>query len=197
MSTPLEEQLRTTLASIGDGVISADSRGYIVFANKVAESLLRADQGQLLGKLLDEIFQTVNELTRVRMENPVAQVLRGAPVGLTDQTILIAQDGSEIPIDESAAPIRSESGELQGAVLIFRDVTERRRSAMNDRLLASIVESSDDAIVSEDLNGIVTSWNRGAERIFGYTAAEMIGQSILKLIPEDRHSEETYILNLI
>jgi PAS domain S-box-containing protein len=198
MPTPLEEQLRTTLASIGDAVISTDHRGHVVFVNRVAESLLRADQAVLVGKPLDEVFHIVNEFTRARVENPVTRVLReGAPVGMANHTILIAPDGHEIPIDDSAAPIRSASGELQGAVLVFRDVTERRRAAMNDRLLASIVESSDDAIISKDLHGIVTSWNRGAERILGYTAEEMIGHPIDTIADPSNPSEMPAILERI
>ena len=93
-----------------------------------------------------------------------------------------------------AAPIRSETGAILGMVLVFRDVTLRKRADETSRLLASIVESTDDAVFSKDLNGIVTSWNKGAERMFGFTAEEMIGRPILKIVPDDRAGEDTDIL---
>ena len=85
-------------------------------------------------------------------------------------------------------------GEIIGFSTIARDISSRLRADRAGRRLAAIVESSDDAIVSKDLNGIVTSWNRAAEKIFGYTAAEMVGQSIRMLIPDDRQSEEDHVL---
>ena len=198
MPTRLEEQLRTTLASIGDGVISTDPQGKVVFANKVAQSILRTPESGLLGRKLEDVFHIVNEFTRDIVRNPIERVLReGAIVGLANHTILITRDGAEIPIDDSAAPIRSDTGELQGAVLVFRDISERRRAEINDRLLASIIESSDDAIISKDVNGVVTSWNRGAERMFGYTAQEMIGRPIVTIADPANPGEMPAILERI
>jgi PAS domain S-box-containing protein len=198
MPTRLEEQLRTTLASIGDAVISTDPGGKVVFVNKVAQSILRTPESGLLGRQLQDVFHIVNEFTRDIVANPVERVLReGVTVGLANHSILITRDGAEIPIDDSASPIRSDSGELQGAVLVFRDITERRRAEMNHRLLAGIIESSDDAIISKDLNGIVTSWNRGAERIFGYTAQEMIGSPIATIADPSNPGEMPEILERI
>jgi PAS domain S-box-containing protein len=132
------------------------------------------------------------------VESPLVKVLsQGVTVGLANHTVLIAQDGTEIPIDDSAAPIRSEDGELQGAVLVFRDVRSRRKAETTQRLLAAIVESSDDAIISKDVNGIVTSWNKGAERIFGYSAEEMIGEPIATIAAPDRIDEMPRILERI
>src|SRR6476620_10701538 len=102
--------------------------------------------------------------------------------------VLISRDGRDIPIDDTAAPIRDESGELVGVVLIFRDITERRRMELTRSHLAAIVESSDDAIIGKTLEGVITSWNKGAERIFGYTADEIIGRPIAVLIPPERHN---------
>src|SRR5436309_9693106 len=95
---------------IGDAVISTDLEGRIVFTNKVAQSLLRMSEADLLRQPLDEVFHLVNEFTRAKIENPIARVLReGAVAGLANHTVLVARDGAEIPIDDSAAPIRSES----------------------------------------------------------------------------------------
>ena len=122
-------------------------------------------------------------------------------VGLANHTVLIKKDGSECPIDDSAAPIRNEQGHVSGCVLIFRDVTaqrlierEKANQLITARLLASIVESSDDAIISKSLDGIIQSWNAAAERLFGYTAEQAVGQHISLVIPPDRIAEEDEII---
>jgi len=194
----LQEYLRTTLASIGDAVLSTDAKGRIVFANKVALDLLRASEAGVLGQHIDEVFQILNEFTGIKVESPLTRVLgEGVTVGLANHTVLIATDGTRIPIDDSAAPIRGEGGEVQGAVLVFRDVTARRASQHTQRLLASIVNSSDDAIISKDTKGIVTSWNSAAERMFGYSAAETIGRPIAIIAAPDRLEEMPRILERI
>jgi PAS domain S-box-containing protein len=190
--------LHTTLNSIGDAVISTDTSARITFVNPVSQSLLRQGEADLIGKNLEDNFRIVNEYTRAAVQNPVAKVLReGAIVGMANHTVLICADGREIPIDDSAAPIRGTDGKIKGTVLVFRDISERRRAEQTSRLLASIVESSGDAIVSKDLNGIVTSWNPGAERIFGYTATEMIGKPISTIAAPDRLDEMPAILQQI
>jgi PAS domain S-box-containing protein len=171
------ERFETTLRSIGDAVIATDAQGRVTFANRVALGLLRWPEEDLAGAPLEEAFRIVNEESRATVESPLRRALReGAIVGLANHTVLIAKDGTETPIDDSAAPIRSADGTAQGAVLVFRDITQRRHAEAASHLLASIVESSGDAIFSLDLRGIVTSWNKGAERIFGYRADEAIGQ---------------------
>ena len=197
-SREVRELMETTLRSIGDAVISTDAKGYIVFANQVARSLTGWADQDLTGMHLDEVFVIVNEHTRATVESPVAKVLReGGVVGLANHTILIARDGTETAIDDSGAPIRDKDGNIRGTVLVFRDITERRRAEETSQLLASIVASSDDAIISKDLNGIVTSWNAGAQRIFGYTPEEMIGQPVARLAPPDRLQEMPRILERI
>ena len=114
-------------------------------------------------------------------------------VGLGNHTILIAKDGTETAIDDSAAPIRDEDG-VTGCVLVFRDVSARRRADRANAMLAAVVSSSDDAIVSKALDGKIVSWNTGATRLFGYTAEEAIGKPISLIIPEDRQQEEREII---
>src|SRR5262249_41770739 len=182
-----EEWWRVTLASIGDAVIATDARGRVAFLNSVAESLTGWKQSEAEGRLLEEVFVIINETTRARVDNPVARVLEtGYVVGLANSTVLINRHGRDLPIDDSAAPIRNESGELIGVVLIFRDITERRRTETVRSYLAAIVESSDDAIIGKTLEGLITSWNKGAMKIFGYTREEAIGQPITIIIPSDR-----------
>jgi PAS domain S-box-containing protein len=122
------EWLRVTLASIGDAVISTDADGRVSFTNGVAELLTGWSGAEALGRPLSDVFQIVNERSRQAVENPALSALRGGTVaGLANDTILIAKDGTERPIDDSAAPIRNEQGEVVGSVLVFRDITERKR----------------------------------------------------------------------
>lgn len=192
------QRFQTTLASIGDAVIATDGEGRVTFTNTIARSLMKIAEADAPGRHLDDVFQIVNEFTRAKVESPVTKVLReGQVVGLANHTLLIAQDGTEVPIDDSAAPILSGDDSVQGTVLVFRDISERRRAEAASRLLASVVESSEDAIVSKDLKGLITSWNKGAERIFGYTAEEMAGRPISILAPPDRADEMPDILERI
>ncbi len=135
------EQLRVTLASIGDAVIAADTEGRVTFLNPVACSLTGWTQEAATGTPLPEVFQIVNEQTRQPVENPAAIALKeGVVVGLANHTILIASDGTERPIDDSAAPIRDADGRVVGVVLVFRDITARKKAeaalAERVRLLA-------------------------------------------------------------
>ena len=102
-----------------------------------------------------------------------------------------------MPISLTVSPIRASTGEIIGASKIVRDLSRVQRVQRDALRLASIVDSSDDAIVSKDLNGIVTSWNAAAERMFGFTASEMVGQSIRRIIPDDRQQEEDEVLSRI
>jgi PAS domain S-box-containing protein len=190
-----EERFSTTLRSIGDAVIATDHRGRVEFMNPVAERVTGWNQADAAGRPLEEVFHIVNEETRLEVESPVAKVLReGNTVGLANHTVLIARDGRETPIDDSGAPIRDERGSMTGVVLTFHDITERRQVEMSRIRLAAIVESSDDAIIGKTLDGIITSWNRGAERIYGYAPEEVVGRPISILIPPERDDELPSIL---
>ena len=186
---------RTTLASIGDAVIATDLEGRVTFLNPVAESLTGWTAPHAHGQPLTEVFRIVHETTRESVDNPALRAMKtGAIVALANHTVLIARDGSERLIDDSAAPIRGEADAVNGAVLVFRDVTDRRQAEAAQARLAAIVESSDDAIVGKTLEGIIQFWNAGAERVFGYTAAEAIGQPITLIVPPERLAEERQIL---
>ena len=186
---------QTTLDSIGDAVIVTDAHGTVTAMNPVAQRLTGWNLAAAQGRALADVFVIVNEETGQPVESPVARVLRtGAATGLANHTLLRTKQGPEIPIDDSAAPIHDATGRLQGIVLVFRDISERRQAEAASLRLAAIVESSNDAVVGKSLDGIVTSWNAAAERLFGYRAEEMIGQPILRLLPEDRQDEERMIL---
>ena len=197
-----EELLRVTLGSIGDGVITTDNAGRVTYLNAVAESLTGWKRQDATGQPLDAVFRAVDEQTRQPIEGPASRALReGTIVGLANHALLIGRDGTERPVDDSAAPIKDEDGHVEGCVLVFRDVSERRRwekdagrRLLDARLLASIVESSDDAIIRKSLDGIIQSWNAGAERIFGHTAEQAVGRHISLIIPPDCLSEEDRII---
>jgi PAS domain S-box-containing protein len=315
------EQFRVTLFSIGDGVITTDTKGILTFLNPVAESLIGWKLREAVGLHIDKVFVILNEKTRKPVESPISAALNdGTVVSLANHTILVRKDGLQIPIEDSAAPIRDTEGKITGAVMVFHDVTERRRKdqeltrseqfgrsiidstrdcikvldlsgnllsiskngqrmlGISDatpflnkpwtdfwsgqdkdaaiaairaahegkdgtfvgffttpegtpkwwdvhvtpvvdaegkperllaisrditarrqdveqmRQLAAAIESSDDAILTMTLEAIVTSWNRGAEQLYGYTPGEIIGKSVTILIPKDRKDEEPEIL---
>jgi PAS domain S-box-containing protein len=192
------EQFRVTLESIGDAVIATDAEGRVTYVNPVAENLLGYSLAQAKSRPLGQVFNIVNEFTRRVAENPVERVLReGHIIGLANHTVLMRPDGTEVPIDDSAAPIHDDAGAIVGVVLVFRDITERRRAEKAKATLAAIVESSDDAIISKDLNGRIVTWNAGAERLFGYREEEVIGRPITLIIPPYRLNEEESILQRI
>lgn len=327
------EWFEVTLSSIGDAVITTDVQGKVTYLNPVAESMTGWSSAQAGGQPQERVFHIINEDTRQVVENPISKVLQtGKIVGLANHTALIARDGTLICIEDSAAPIRDAQGNISGAVMVFHDVTRRRRAedalrASEERLratfnqaavgivvadlnrqflevnqrfcdivgysvdellrltfteithpedlseteaktrallageiphsthekryvrkngltvwsrttatvmrdisgeaqrfigvieditdrkemeealrdaraqaqeirigLAAIVESSDDAIISKTLDGVIRTWNHGAERLFGYAAQEVIGKSITLLIPPNQLDEEPAIL---
>jgi PAS domain S-box-containing protein len=137
-----EQHLRTTLASIGDGVITCDANGNIQTMNPVAQELTGWSDLEAAGKSLDQVFNVLSEATRERAESPIDKVKRlDRVVGLANHTLLIRKDGEERAIDDSGSPIRDEHGNMTGIVIIFRDVTLARKtqSALlaNEKLAAA------------------------------------------------------------
>ena len=200
--TQSREVFRVTLRSIGDAVVTTDTEARVTYLNEVAEALTGWSHGDAFGQPLERVFQIVNEVTRNPVGNPATRALReGVVVGLANHTVLIRKDGSECPIDDSAAPIRDEQGHVSGCVLIFRDVTaqrlverERARQLNTAQLLASIVETSNDAMIRKRLDGTIESWNTAAEQLFGFTAEEAVGRHISLVIPPERLAEEEEII---
>ncbi len=131
------ERFRVTLASIGDAVIVTDPSGRVTFLNSVAQTLTGWKSEEALQHPLDEVFSIMHEITRQPVESPVTKVLReGGVAGLANHTVLRAKDGSERPIDDSGALIRDDQGQILGVVLVFRDITERRRAEEAQSFLA-------------------------------------------------------------
>lgn len=188
------ERLRVTLSSIGDAVISTDAHGLITFMNPVAEHLTGWGMADARGRPLPEIFQVLDEDTGQLERNPVEVVLReGVLMAPANHTVLISKAGAKIPIDDSAAPMRSSSGEIIGVVLVFHDVTEQRRA--RDALRESearkdaILRSALDGIITIDHEGLLVEFNPAAERIFGYSRDAVVGRQLSELIIPARYRE--------
>jgi PAS domain S-box-containing protein len=191
----VRDLLQTTLSSIGDAVMVADAQGRVTFINPVAQTLTQCSQEEAAGKPVADVFRILNETTRQTVESPVTRVLReGTIAGLANHTVLVARDGREIPIDDSGAPIRDQQGTVVGVVLVFRDITARKRAEEASLRLASIVEFSGDAIVSQRLDGVLLSWNAAAARMFGYSESEMVGQQLSTLAIEDNTDDPERVL---
>jgi two-component system cell cycle sensor histidine kinase/response regulator CckA len=124
-----EQWYATTLKSIGDAVIATDTSGKVTYVNPIAEALTGWKQREAIDKPLTEIFNLISEETRRKLENPISKVVREkVTVGLENHSLLIAKDGKEVPIDDSAAPIKDDRGVLMGAVMVFRDITNRKKA---------------------------------------------------------------------
>jgi PAS domain S-box-containing protein len=192
------EWLAVTLASIGDAVITTDAQGRVTFLNGMAREMTGWTLVDADGQSLEDVFCIINEQTREPVKNPVEKVLReGVIVGLANHTVLIARDGTERPIDDSAAPIRDSAGKLIGVVLIFRDVTEQRRAEQelrsSEARKSAVLQTALDCIITMDHQGRVVEFNPAAEKTFGYRRADIVGQELCELIVppgfRDRHRQ--------
>jgi len=185
-----EERLAVTLNSIGDAVIATDAQGRVTRLNPLAQQLTGWTQAQATGRPVGEIFHIINQETRQPAIVPVMETLaKGTIHGLANHTLLIALGGSECAIADSCAPIRDREGQVVGVVLVFRDVTKEHAAHQalidNTTLIQTILNTVVDGIITlHASDGIVETVNPSAERMFGYSAAELIGQNFSLLIPE-------------
>ena len=176
--TSQREHFKTTLASIGDAVITTDPASKVTDLNRVAEQLTGWSRAEAVGQPLARVFRIVNEATREPVEIPTERALgEGVVVGLANPTILIRKNGSEAPIDDSAAPIRDGAGHVLGCVLVFRDIAERKaneRALGNARSRLELIVTDmaiPTMVYAED--GEVLIVNRAWSAISGYPAAEL------------------------
>ncbi|MHB0956301.1 MAG: sensor histidine kinase [Pirellulaceae bacterium] len=176
------ENLDITLKSIGDAVIATDAEGRIARMNPVAEKLTGWSLPEAIGRPLPEVFRIINALTRETVVDPVAKVLKtGYIVGLANHTSLIAHDGTERQIADSAAPIRNVAGQTLGVVLVFRDVTQEYAAAERLRLLERAINAAGEGICVTGPNHTgnpLVYVNHGFEQLTGYLAAEVLGQNM-------------------
>lgn len=189
------EWLHVTLTSIGDAVIATDAQGGVTLMNPVAERLTGWNIEEASGRPLKEIFNIVNEETRHKVDNPVAKVLReGIVVGLANHTVLISRDGDERPIDDSAAPIRNSEGHLQGVVLVFHDVSDRRVLERQLKQRAAELEEAhrrkDEflAVLAHELRNPLAPIRTAAQILrMGGSDAETVGQIAEILERQSKH----------
>ena len=168
-----QEWFRVTLGSIGDAVIATDASGQISYMNATAEALTGYPLDAATDPPLVDVFHIVNEETRQPVQNPATLVMRsGQIVGLANHTLLIARDGTERPISDSGAPIRSSDGRIVGVVVVFRDVTEERRAEAEieeqREWLETTLESIGDAVIATDVRGQIVFMNPVAEHLTGW-----------------------------
>ncbi len=185
---------------VADGVVVLDAQRNIILMNASAATLLGMQLGPHSSSAIAETFEIyaregARSGERIEPDRwPGALALRGEFLAGREIKIRRIKAGGSVLAQVSTAPVKNSRGELVQVLVIYRDVTDRDRVDRLQREMAAIVESSEDAIIGKNTRGIVTSWNLGAEKIFGYQAAEMVGESIKKLVPPDRVEEEDEIL---
>jgi PAS domain S-box-containing protein len=193
-----KEYDEAVMNNMGEGLYTVDNQGLVTFMNPAAERLFGWTLDELRGQKMHDVthYKHADGSPFPAEECAGLQVLRQGKV-LTDQEdVFIRKDGRFFDVVYSSSPIR-ENGVITGLAVVFRDVTDRKQAEETKAKLAAIVESTADAIISKDLTGIIMSWNQGAERLFGYTEREAIGQPITILIPPDHLKEEPHILERI
>ena len=186
----LLSHLSSIVANSGDAIISKDLSGIVTGWNQGAENIFGYTADEMLGNPIQILFPD----DRMNEETFILDRIRNGESVSHFETVRKHRDGHLINVSVTISPIRNASGLIVGASKIARDISDRVRLASASRQLELIVQSSDDAIIGKTLHGLVTSWNAGAERMFGYTASEMVGAHIDRIIPPERKKEEALIL---
>ncbi len=192
---PIEAQayLASIITSFDDAIISKDLNGNITSWNPSAERIFGFTMEEAVGKHISMVIPP----ERISEEDYIiGEVKKGNRIEHFE-TIRRSKSGKELNLSITVSPIRDKTGTIIGASKIARDITELKKAERSNAYLGAIIESSDDVIISKDLNGFITSWNKSAERIFGYLANEVIGRHVTIIIPTDRLQEEDKILNTL
>jgi PAS domain S-box-containing protein len=196
MSDPLDEshiRLASIVSSSDDAIIGKDLDGTITSWNAAAERLFGYSAEEAIGQSILLIVPP----DRHQEEDDVQRTIRAGKGIDHFETVRQAKDGRLLQISLTVSPIKSHDGTVIGASKIARDVTLMKRLERDAHHFAAIVASSDDAIISKTLDGTVVTWNATAERLFGYSASEIVGRSIRLIVPSDRQEEEDRVLAAI
>lgn len=189
-TTREREFFSTTLISIGDAVITTDSEWRIVFVNDIAETLLQDKATNLIGMVITDLVHFRQERSgKVFDRHILSLIKRGKVVTFREGVILENVFGNQILIDGSAAPVRTNMGSI-GATFIIRDISYKRLAKESVQAMTAVVRSSKDAIYTTDQEGIVTSWNKGSEKMFGYKKVEVLGKNLKDLIVPSEHKHD-------
>ena len=191
----IQQSLAVTLSSIGAGFLATDHQGRVTRMNSVAEQVLGWTQAQALGQPFCDVFKREDTPADAAQLNPVDLL---AEQQIDEQLALyitaIARDGKRSALEVKSALTHARDGSVSGMAMVFRDLSEQMRVEAERQRLAAIVASSDDAIIGKTLDGRITSWNSGAQTLFGYTAEEAVGQPIEMLTPDQHKAEELRML---
>jgi PAS domain S-box-containing protein len=182
--------LAQVVESSDDAIVSKDLDGTIITWNGAAERMFGYRAAEAIGQSIRIIIPA----DRQAEEDTVLATIRAGRAVSHFETMRQRKDGTLLPISLTVSPIRDDRGVVVGASKIARDITPQRQAAVAMQRLAAVVASSDDAIVTKDLDGTITSWNPAAERMFGYTEAEAVGRSVRMLIPKELQGEEDDVL---
>ena len=182
--------LAAVVESSDDAIITQSLDGTIETWNRAAERMFGYSAAEAVGRPVSIL---VPPERLAEEDTAIERIRRGDPVRHFE-TERISKHGLHVPVSVTISPVLTPTGEIYGISRIARDLTERRALEHTAFHLAAIVNSAEDTIVSKDINGIVQTWNKAAERMFGYTAEEMIGQSIRVIIPRERWHEEDEVL---
>jgi PAS domain S-box-containing protein len=185
-------KFESLLEAVPDALVGMDREGVIRFVNRQAESLFGCGRDKMVGRLIEtRIPEPFWEIYTQTKENYLADP-RTRSIGLEAELIGLRGDATDLPINVSISYL--DTGDLLLTITAVADVTKRERAVQNAQLFAAIVEYSDDAIISSTPAGVITSWNPAAERLFGYSSVEILGQSGGLLVPADRADELITIL---
>lgn len=185
--------LNAIIASSADAVVSKDLNGFIKSWNPAAERIFGFSENEAIGKHISIIFPE-NKLPE---EDEILSIIKSGRTLHNFHTVRKRKNGELIQVMLTIAPIKDVDGTIIGVSKIARNITELQLAKEKNAMLAALVDSSEDAIISKTLDGYITSWNKGAEHIFGYKAEEIVGKHITVIIPPYRISEEDIIIKKI
>jgi PAS domain S-box-containing protein len=189
-----QARLSSVIESAMDAIIMVDDERRVLLFNRAAENVFGIKAAEAVGQPLNHFIpQRFHAAHDEHIRKFSMTGVTGRRMGALGQLWALRADGTEFPIEASVSQADAEDKKI--FTVILRDVTERRQAEARNLLLAAIVESSDDAIMSKDLSGKILSWNKGAERLYGYTEAQAVGRHISIIVPRDRQDETVHFLS--